>query len=127
MIIDGLEKDLKYIENDIIAKQANGLYCKYSRLAKCITITNLSKENHLKYWVSQYKVKYNPKNKPAEFKEAKRLITKTINKKFKSGLFDLDKVIELELKSNDMEKDKLISTITSLEKPVSNTLVNQNK
>lgn len=116
-----LDKDLKYIENDIIAKQKNGLYCKYSKMTKSITVTNLSKENHLKYWLGIYKIKYKPEEQTEQFIEASSAITYAIDKKFKSGLISLDEIIELEnnSKDTDKEKKKILEIITSNERPKS--------
>ena len=52
-----LEKDIKYIQEDIIAYQKNGLICKISKPLNCITVTNLSKDKYIKYWQTGYKGK----------------------------------------------------------------------
>lgn len=46
-----------------------------------------------------------------------KLIEEAIDNKFKTGLYNLDKLIELELKSFDVQKEKdfIIKTITSKE------------
>lgn len=118
-MINEMEKDLRYIKNDIIGKQVNGLFCKYSKLAKSITITNLTKDIHLKYWLSVYKVKYNPDKYPEKYNEASKLIIEAINDKFENGLTDLDIIIDLENKSTDSkkEKDKIIKHLTTTEIP----------
>lgn len=109
-----LKEDLDYIKNDIIAKQKNGLFCKYSRLGKFITVTNLSKETHLNYWLSNYKNKYNPEKYPEKYKIIKETLTSAIDDKFENGLTDLDTIIYLEKMSSDSDsvKNKLIQQIT---------------
>lgn len=121
MIRKAMERDLKYIENDIIAQQKNGLYCKFSRLANTITITNLTKEVHLKYWIGVYKVKYSPdKPETAEkYYMAEKILIDAINDKFNNKLNTLEEVIDLENKSHDCkkEKDRLFKAITEPAKP----------
>lgn len=50
-----LQEDLDYIKSDIIAKQNNGKYCKYSRLAHCITVTDITKQKYYDYWIRFFK------------------------------------------------------------------------
>lgn len=103
-----LQEDLKYIKLEVIAKQKNGNYCKYSRLAHCITVVDITKQKYLDYWISSLKAK-NISNSDL------KLIEKAVENKFNTGLYNLDKLVELELKSKDTkkEKDYIIKTITS--------------
>lgn len=104
-----LEKDLKYIKEDILAYQKNGLICKICKPLNCITVTNMTKDRYLRYWQNNYKSKQDH--------ELGRLdqITKACEDKLLSGMHSLDEVIEIELNSKDSkkEKDKLIEEITT--------------
>ena len=103
-----INNDINYIKNDILAKQSNKKYCKYSRHARSITVTNMTYDKYVEYWTSTGNARKYPK-------EAIDLIKETINNKFKSGLISLKSMIELELNSNDREdvKQDIIKEITS--------------
>ena len=96
------KSDLNYIKNEIIAKQKNGLYCKVSRILRCITVTNMSKENYIAYWTRAYKY---DKGHPERIEKIKEEI---------NNLFPLEKVINIQLNSNDPKEltDKIIKEIT---------------
>lgn len=105
-----LEKDLQYIKNEIIAKQKNGKYCKVSRILNSVVVENMTKEQHINYWMNTYKSK--------KFSEADRMaIKKAIEIKMEHDLTDLDEVIRIEKASKDPEKEKarVIKVITAEE------------
>lgn len=104
-----LEKDLKYIKEDILAYQKNGLICKICKPLNCITVTNMTKDRYLRYWQSNYKSKQD--HESGRFDQ----ITKACEDKLLNGMHSLDEVIETELNSKDSkkEKDKLIEEITT--------------
>lgn len=103
-----LEKDIRYIQEDMIAYQKNGLICKVSKPLNCITITNLSKDRYIKYWQTGYKGKRDVES--GRFDK----ITKACEDKLLNNMYSLDKIIEIELSSKDLdsEKQKLIEEIT---------------
>lgn len=101
-----LERDLVYIKNDVIAKQANGKYCKYSRLTKSITVINTTLYKYLSYWIGL------AENKKASEEYMENLL-KIILEKFNNELVNLDTMIELELNSDDSDKEKIIKEITA--------------
>lgn len=103
-----LEKDLKYIKEDILAYQKNGLICKICKPLSCITVTNMTKDRYLKYWQNNCKGKQD--HESGRFDQ----ITKACEDKLLNGMHSLDEVIEIELNSKDSkkEKDKLIEEIT---------------
>lgn len=104
-----LEKDLKYIKEDILAYQKNGLICKICKPLNCITVTNMTKDRYLRYWQNNYKSKQD--HESGRFDQ----ITKVCEDKLLNGMHSLDEVIETELNSKDSkkEKDKLIEEITT--------------
>lgn len=104
-----LEKDLKYIKEDILAYQKNGLICKICKPLNCITVTNMTKDRYLRYWQNNYKSKQD--HESGRFDQ----ITKACEDKLLNGMHSLDEVIETELNSKDSkkEKDKLIEEITT--------------
>lgn len=101
-----LQKDIKYIQEDIIAYQKNGLICKWCKPINCITVTNMTKDRYIKFWQNAYKTKQD--------KESGRFdkITQVCLDKLENGMTDLDIIIDLESKSKDLEKSKLIKEIT---------------
>lgn len=114
-----IESDLKYIKEDMIAHQANGCYCKISRILKCVTVENMTKESYLKYWFRQYK-------SPKEVNERKR-IKEVIDNKFKSGILSLEEAIEIENKSRDTlkEKQRIIKVISDKNTPIKDSKNNK--
>lgn len=93
-----IEDDLKYIQEDKIAHQANGGYCKISNILKCITVENMTKSSYMNYWLRQYKL-------PREENERQRII-ETINYKFENDILSLGDAIKVTLDSKDSEKEK---------------------
>ena len=77
-----ISKELRYIKNEIIAQQKNGKYCKWSRPLKAITVTNFTKEDYLRYWMSCLKDSSRAENKPRLTKENKEELKQAINEKF---------------------------------------------
>lgn len=98
-----IEEDLKYIENEKIAHQANGGYCKISDVLKCITVENMTKEKYMEYWFRQYKNETDQKR-----------IMEVIDKKFKESILPLEEAIEVTKNSKDnlKEKQRLLKVIT---------------
>ncbi len=98
-----IEEDLKYIENEKIAHQANGGYCKISDVLKCITVENMTKEKYMEYWFRQYKNETDQKR-----------IREVIDKKFKESILPLEEAIEVTKNSKDnlKEKQRLLKVIT---------------
>ena len=94
-----LQKDLNYIKNDIIAKQHNGNYCKFSKLLDAISISDFTLEYYLKYWTSSSKSRKLTEEDIAQ-------IELTILEKFMNGLTDKDTMINLIKNSSDCEKEK---------------------
>lgn len=58
--IPTLEKDIEYINSDIIARQNDGNFCKYSSILKAVAVIGLTKDQYLNYWAGRYK------NRPQE-------------------------------------------------------------
>ena len=58
--IPTIEKDIEYINSDIIAKQNDGNFCKYSSILKSVAVIGLTKDQYLNYWTGRYK------NRPQE-------------------------------------------------------------
>ena len=107
LVIRQVKKDIAYIRGEVLAKQKNGKYCKYSKILRSIVVINSTKEQHINYWRNLY-----GKNSNHEYC---KLILKEINNKLENGLISLDKMVELEISSADSEKEKMkiINEITS--------------
>lgn len=107
------DKDIKYIETDIITKQPKENknckedekynYIKFSKPLNAIAIINMTKAQYKKYWENKYR----------EFPNELEIIFKTIEDKFKNGLTPLKTMIELIENSNDYqsEKEKAINAL----------------
>lgn len=106
------KNDLDYIRDDIVAKQVNGLYCKVSKILKCITVVNITKENYIRYWVKLYE-------KDKAHPERVDQIREAIINKLENGLTPLEEVIKIQKASSDPidETKKLIKEITKEAKP----------
>lgn len=91
-----LQKDMAFIKNEILAKQTNGNYCKYSKALRGIAIIDLTEEAHINYWIARYK------DRP----EDKKQIIKCCKKKLKEDLISSQEMINLILKSKDFASEK---------------------
>lgn len=102
-----IEKDLKYIKNDIIAKQTdndildndiqNSKYIKFSKIVDGVTVVNMTKSQYEKYWLSQYQENPNKIDK----------ILKAISDKFQNGLTNKDDMLKLIVYSKDSNEEKI--------------------
>ena len=112
-----IEEDLKYIEKEKIAHQANGGYCKISDVLKCITVENMTKEKYMEYWFRQYKNETDQKR-----------IREVIDKKFKESILPLEEAIEVTKNSKDnlKEKQRLLKVITD-KKPLDKNIANKDE
>ena len=111
--IKDIERDLRFIESEIIAKQyekdkitGEEKYVKYSRALKCVVAINLTKKQYINYWGAQYK------SHPEQLK----LILEKIEDKFENGLISAENMLELIRASKDFESEKK-NAIKVLTKP----------
>lgn len=91
-----LQKDLKYIKNELIAEQTDGHYCKFSRALGGIAIIGLTETQYMNYWKNQYK--NNSKELP--------IIMNACKDKFLNGLISQSDMIDMINNSNDHTKDR---------------------
>lgn len=102
-----LQRDINFINSEIIALNDNGTYTKYSNVLKAVSVVGMTKESYIDFWKKQYnKPKYT--NEPMSIEEIDRLntILAVVEEKFKSGLTDKATMINLIKTSNDYSKDK---------------------
>lgn len=104
-IINGYNKyksDLLFIKNEIICKQPDGNYCKYSLPLRAVSVYNLSKDTYINYWVKQYK----------NTKYLNNIIS-ACNNKLDNNLTSVDKMIQLVQISKEKteEIDKIIKVL----------------
>ena len=102
-----LQRDINFINGEIIALNDNGTYTKYSNVLKAVSVVGMTKESYIDFWKKQYnKPKY--ANEPMSIEEIDRLntILAVVEEKFKSGLTDKATMINLIKTSNDYSKDK---------------------
>ena len=52
---ESLDKDLEYIKGEIIAKQPNGNYTKWSRALRAVSVVNISYKSFIEFWERKYK------------------------------------------------------------------------
>lgn len=98
-----VQSDVKYIQGEIIAKQVDGNYCKWSRVLKAITVIGFSQKQYMDYWKKQYK----------NYSQYMPLIVSTCNDKFANGLVSSQELMELIHNSQDFESEK-VRAITAL-------------
>lgn len=97
------EKDIRYIESDIITKQVDGKICKYSRTLESVVVRDMEVNQYLAYWVNRYKGKpeYLPK------------IKECVINKLKTGLTSRAEMLSL-VKNSKETKDEKIKLIKLL-------------
>lgn len=102
-----LQRDINFINSEIIAQNDDGTYTKYSNVLKAVSVIGITKESYIDFWKKQYnKPKYT--NEPMSIEKIDRLntILAVVEEKFKSGLTDKATMINLIKTSNDYSKDK---------------------
>lgn len=109
--------DLRYIENDTVAQQGNGLYCKWSIPAGTVTRTSFSKEQYFNFFLRRYLDRiYMVKDKEKKQKyidEDISLIKETVDELFGKKLISLSEMINKIKTSKETqdEKDKILKEI----------------
>lgn len=91
-----VERDLKYINSEVISKQIDGNYVKWSRILNAVSIIGLTEHQFIDYWSKRYK---NSKDLPT--------IVECCKNKLQNGLMEPDKMINLIKHSKDFEKEKV--------------------
>ena len=91
-----LKRDLHYIERELIAKQNDGAYCKFSRALDGISIIGLTQHQYENYWTNQYR----------SYKEQLPIITAACRNKFTTGLISQQEMIDRINNSHDHTKDR---------------------
>lgn len=91
-----ITRDLKYINNEIISKQADGNYTKWSDILKAVSVIGLTKQQYISYWKNKYK--------DTPYCDE---IVKCCIDKLTDGLTDREVMIKMILKSKDFESEKL--------------------
>lgn len=90
-----ITRDLKYINNEIISKQADGNYTKWSDILKAVSVIGLTKQQYISYWKNKYK--------DTPYCDE---IVKCCIDKLTDGLTDREVMIKMILKSKDFESEK---------------------
>lgn len=101
-----LELDLKYIRNEIISKQPNGNYVKFSRMLGETSCINDPKSKFIKYWESRYNSNSN----------SRKRILEALENKLTEGLTPIEDMIELINNSKDREGEKAIKYLLGIKK-----------
>ena len=91
-----LQKDLRYINNDVICKYNDKEYCKFSVPLNAICVLSFTEEIYIKYWTSPY----------AKHPQEKEQIMEACLKKLKEGTISKQQMIELVKNSKDDTSDK---------------------
>jgi len=103
-----LQRDINFINSEIIAQNDDGTYTKYSNALKAVSVIGMTKENYVDFWTKQYnKPKYANEQLSDEEKERLATILTVVEEKFESGLTDKNTMINLIQSSNDYTKDKM--------------------
>lgn len=109
--------DLKHIENDTVAEQGNGLYCKWSIPAGTVTRTSFSKEQYYNFFLRRYLDRIymlkNRSNEELDIDEDVKLIKQAVDELFNNNLISLGEMIEKIKNSKEKpeEKDRLLREI----------------
>ena len=99
-----IERDLKYIDQEIVAKQANGKYCKWSVLANTVTVMDFTPEDYLNYWLRTFKGR-GLVQRIIITKEDMKEIKERISKVFERAV-PLEEMIRRVELSNETEKEQ---------------------
>lgn len=89
-------RDKKYIQEDLIAKQIDGNYCKFSRPLHAVAVIGLTSMQYLKYWENRYK------NHPQYYDEIMQVCIDKLN----NNLVSNEDMIEMIQNSKDIKSEK---------------------
>ena len=119
VVID-FNRDKEYIEKEIIAKQPNGNYCKFSRVLHAVVDYNIQGKSYIDYWKARHKSNVeNCKNIELVCKE-----------KLENGLTSVEDMIKLVQLSDDRKSYKktvIDYLIGREEKSLDNKILSQYK
>lgn len=99
-----IERDLRYIDREIVAKQANGKYCKWSIMADTVSATDFTPEDYLNYWLRLFKGRALVQ-KIVITKEDMKEIKKRISRVFERAV-PLEEMIRRVEISNDQKEEQ---------------------
>lgn len=89
-------EDIHAIKSDIIAKQTDSNYCKWSRLLNAVSIVGLTQKQYMDYWQTHYK----------NYPEYSKQIQEACEEKLNNGLISAEKMMTMIYNSKDFESEK---------------------
>ena len=92
-----LKKDLEYIKDEIISKQKNGKYLKWSKLLNAVSVMNIGFGQYINYWEKQY---------IDADEESVILIREACIEKLTNGLTDPNIMMQMIADSKDFKSEK---------------------
>lgn len=93
---ESLNKDLEYIKGDIIAKQPNGNYTKWSKALRAVSAVNLSYKSYIEFWERKYK------SEP----ELAEIIIEACIDKLENGTIPAKQMMDMIYNSKDFDSEK---------------------
>lgn len=101
-------KDKSFIQNEVITQLPSGEYCKYSRVLKAICVTNMTKQQYIKFWTNKY----------TKYINLQKQIKQICEQKLTEGLLPINDMIQLVKNSKDVpkEKQKMLKLLGSTDK-----------
>lgn len=113
-----LRNDLEYIKNDLICRQPNGNYMKFSRIGNFLTIINEPKDRVVKYWLSQYSTEDKKTGKNI-FEKEQKIIRQALDEKFSTGLISIEEMKDLIIKAKyEPDRAKALKFLNEADAPV---------
>lgn len=89
-------QDIHIIKSDIIAKQTDNNFCKWSKLLSSVSIIGLTKKQYIDYWLTHYK----------NYPEYSKQIKIACEEKLDNGLISPTKMMTMIYNSKDFESEK---------------------
>lgn len=90
------KEDIAWIKRDVMARQIDGDYCKWSNILKTVVVIGLSEAQYRDFWEKQYK----------RYPRLQKKIAQACTDKFENGLISAEEMIEKIRNSHDYESEK---------------------
>ena len=89
-------EDIHTIQTDVIAKQVDDNFCKWSKLLNAVSVIGLTRKQYIDYWQTHYK--HHP--------EYSKQIQIACEEKLDNGLITPEEMMTMIYKSKDFESEK---------------------
>ena len=89
-------EDIHTIQTDVIAKQVDDNFCKWSKLLNAVSVIGLTRKQYIDYWQTHYK----------HYPEYSKQIRIACEEKLDNGLITPEEMMTMIYKSKDFESEK---------------------